>query len=246
MKIKDEVALFQALKARLQKFERTEGKSLEELETLIAQIVNEAIVSEEVVDIFDASGIKKPDISILSDEFLLEVKNMKHKNTALELLKKLLNDEIKSRSALNPIQSQSLMKMLEESIRKYQNKLLTSAEIIDELITLSKEIKACDSEALDMKLDEYEYAFYTAVADNESARELMEKDTLRELAVVLAQSVRENASIDWTIKESVRAKLRINVKKILRKYGYPPNMAELATDNVIKQAEIIAKEIQNS
>ena len=246
MKIKDEVALFQALKARLQKFERTEGKSLEELETLITQIVNEAIVSDEVVDIFDASGIKKPDISILSDEFLLEVKNMKHKNTALELLKKLLNDEIKSRSTLNPIQSQSLMKMLEDSIRKYQNKLLTSAEIIDELIALSKEIKACDSEALDMKLDEYEYAFYTAVADNESARELMEKDTLRELAVVLAQSVRENASIDWTIKESVRAKLRINVKKILRKYGYPPNMAELATDNVIKQAEIIAKEIQNS
>lgn len=246
LEIKDDIALFQALKARLQKFERSEGKSLEEMQTLISQIVNEAIVSEEVVDIFDASGIKKPDISILSDEFLLEVKNMKHKNTALELLKKLLNDEIKSRSALNPIQSQSLMKMLEESIRKYQNKLLTSAEIIDELIAISKEIKASDKQAQDLHLDEYEYAFYTAVADNDSARELMEKDTLRELAVVLAQSVRENASIDWTIKESVRAKLRINVKKILRKYGYPPNMAELATDNVIKQAEIIAKEIQNS
>jgi len=176
-------------------------------------------VSEQVVDIFDAAGIKKPDISILSDEFLAELKNHQHKNVALEVLKKLLNDEIKARAKKNLIQSRSLMEMLETSIKKYQNKILTAAEVIEELIKISKEIVASDDDAKKMGLTDFEYAFYTAVANNESAKELMQHDQLRELAVVLTQRVRENASIDWTIKESVKAKLKVIIKRTLRFYA---------------------------
>jgi len=201
------------------------------------------LVSEQVIDVFDAAGIKKPDISIFSEEFLLELKGMEHKNVALEVLKKLLNDEIKTRSKTNLVKSKSLMEMLENAIKKYHNKILTAAEIMDELIKLSKEIVEMDSEAKDLGLTEFEYAFYTAVADNESARELMQKDKLRELAVVLTERVKKNASIDWTIKESVRAKLKVIIKRTLRQFGYPPDMQKLATETVLKQAELIASEI---
>ena len=201
------------------------------------------MVTEKVVDVFDAAGINKPDISILSEEFLLEVKNMEHKNIALEVLKKLLNDEIKTRTKKNLIQSKSLMEMLENSIKKYHNKILTAAEVIEELIELSKEIQKMDKEPQEMGLSDFEYAFYTAIANNDSARELMEKDKLRELAVVLFEKVKANASIDWTIKESVKAKLKVIVKRTLRQYGYPPDMQKLATETVLKQAELIANEI---
>jgi len=243
MDAKDEVAFFQAVKARLVKFESKETRSDEEIETTIRQVIDQALVTEQVIDIFDASGIKKPDISILSEEFLLEVKNMKHKNIALEVLKKLLNDEIKTRSKTNLVQSKSLMEMLENSIKKYHNKIITAVEVIDELINISKDIKSMDKEPKELGLTDFEYAFYTAVANNESAKELMSKDVLRELAVVLTQKVRENASIDWTIKESVRAKLKIAVKRVLRQFGYPPDMQALATETVLKQAEMIASEI---
>jgi len=196
-----------------------------------------------VIDVFDAAGIKKPDISILSEEFLLEVKNMEHKNVALEVLKKLLNDEIKSRTKRNLIQSKALMEMLENSIKKYHNKILTAAEVIEELITLGKDIQRMDKEPQEMGLSEYEYAFYTAIANNDSARELMQKDKLRELAVVLFEKIKENTSIDWTIKESVKAKLKVIVKRTLRQYGYPPDMQKLATETVLKQAELIAEEL---
>jgi type I restriction enzyme R subunit len=243
MDAKDEIAFFQAVKARLVKFESKETRSDEEIETTIRQVIDQALVTEQVIDIFDASGIKKPDISILSEEFLLEVKNMKHKNIALEVLKKLLNDEIKTRSKTNLVQSKSLMEMLENSIKKYHNKIITAVEVIDELINISKDIKSMDKEPKELGLTDFEYAFYTAVANNESAKELMSKDVLRELAVVLTQKVRENASIDWTIKESVRAKLKIAVKRVLRQFGYPPDMQALATETVLKQAEMIASEI---
>jgi len=243
MDVKDEVAFFQAVKARLVKFESKEIKSDEEIETTIRQVIDKALVTEQVIDIFDASGIKKPDISILSDEFLLEVKNMKHKNIALEVLKKLLNDEIKARSKKNLVQSKSLVEMLENSLKKYHNKIITAVEVIDELINIGKDIKSMDKEPHELGLSDFEYAFYTAVANNESAKELMSKDTLRELAVVLTQKVRENASIDWTIKESVRAKLKIAVKRVLRQFGYPPDMQALATETVLKQAQMIAEEL---
>jgi type I restriction enzyme R subunit len=244
MDMKDEVSFYQAIKSRLVKFDSTgTGKTDEEIETAIRQVIDQALVTEQVIDIFDAAGIKKPDISILSEEFLLEVQNMEHKNIALEVLKKLLNDEIKARLKKNMVQSRSLMEMLEDSIKKYHNKVITAAEVIKELIELGKEIKQMDKEPQEMGLSEFEYAFYTAIADNDSARELMQKDKLRELAVVLFEKVKQNASIDWTIKESVRAKLKVIVKRTLRQYGYPPDMQALATETVLKQAELIADEI---
>ncbi len=244
MDVKEEVSFFQAVKARLVKFDSTgTGKTDEELETTIRQVIDKALVLDQVIDIFDAAGIKKPDISILSEDFLLEVQGMEHKNIALEVLKKLLNDEIKARVKKNLVEGRTLMEMLEDSIKRYHNKVITAAEVIEELIELSKEIKRIDKEPKEMGLSEYEYAFYTAIADNESARELMQKDTLRELAVVLFEKVKQNASIDWTIKENVRAKLRVIVKRTLRQYGYPPDMQALATETVLKQAELIADEM---
>ncbi len=243
---KDEVAFFQAVKARLVKFDNTgSGKTDEEIETTIRQVIDKALVTEKVIDIFDAAGIKKPDISILSEEFLLELKGMEHKNIAFEVLKKILNDEIKSRAKKNFVKSKTLKEMLEESIRKYHAKIISAAEVIEELIKLSRDIVKIDSEAKEMGLTDFEYAFYTAVAENKSAKELMGKEKLRELAVVLTESIRRNATIDWTIKESVKAKLRVTVKRLLRKYGYPPDMQMLATETVLAQAESIANELAN-
>ena len=247
MDAKDEVAFFQAVKARLCKFDHTgTGRTDEEMETTIRQVIDQALVSEQVIDIFDAAGIKKPDISILSDEFLLELKGMEHKNIAMEVLRKLLEDEIKARSKYNVVEGQTLMEMLDRSINRYHNKVITAAEVIDELIKLSKTIVEKDQDARQMGLSTYEYAFYTAVANNESAKELMGKDKLRELAVVLTETIRKNASIDWNIKENVRAKMKVAVKRLLRRYGYPPDMQLLATETVLKQAERIADELVNN
>lgn len=244
MDAKDEVSFFQAVKARLAKFDGTgSGRTDEEIETTIRQVIDKALVSEQVIDVFDAAGIKKPDISILSEEFLMELKGMEHKNVALEVLKKLLNDEIKSRAKKNLVKSKTFLEMLENSIKKYHNKILTAAEVIEELINLSKDIVEMDSEAKHMGLTDFEYAFYTAVANNDSARELMQREKLRELAVVLTETIRQNASIDWTIKESVKAKLKVAVKRILRKFGYPPDMQMLATETVLRQAEMMANEM---
>lgn len=244
MEIKEEISFFQAVKARLCKFDVTSsGRTGEEIETTIRQVVDKALVSDKVVDIFDAAGIKKPDISILSEEFLMELKGMEHKNIALEVLKKLLNDEIKARMQHNLVQGKSLMEMLENSINRYHNKVITAVEVIDELIGLSKHIVEQDDAAKNLGLSEYEFAFYSAVADNNSAMELMGKDKLRELAVVLTETIRNNTSIDWEIKENVRAKMRVAVKRLLRKYGYPPDMQLLATETVIKQAEMISAEL---
>src|SRR3989339_270741 len=241
MEIKDEIGFFQAVKARLTKFEPVgSGKSDAEIETAIRQIVDKAVVSDGIIDIFDAAGIKKPDISILSDEFLEEVKGMERKNLALELLKKILNDEIKSRSRKNLIQGRKLSEMLENAIKKYQNNLLTAAQVIEELIKLAKDIRAEDDKAKEMGLSEEEIAFYDALAYNDSAKDLMGVDKLRELARALVVKVKSNTSIDWTIKESVQAKLRVLVKRTLKQYGYPPDMQKLATDNVLKQAAMLA------
>lgn len=243
MDASERIAFFQSVKARLVKFETGTGRSDAELETTIRQVIDSALVSDQVIDIYDAAGIKKPDISILSEEFLMDLRNMPHKNIALEVLKKLLEDELHTRLRKNLVKSQALAGMLEAAIKKYQNKILTSAEVIEELIRLSREVTGMDTEAAQLGLTEYEYAFYTAVADNNSARELMQKDQLRELAIVLADRVRQNATIDWTIKESVRAKLRVTVKRLLRQYGYPPDMQQLATETVLKQAEKIAEDV---
>lgn len=244
---KDEIGFFQAVKSRLQKFETTgSGKSDDEIESAIRQVIDQALVSEEVIDVFDAAGIKKPDISILSDEFLMEIKGMEHKNLALETMKKLLNDEIKSRASTNLIQSRSLMEMLEASIKKYQNKIITAAEVIEELIELANSIKNKDKEDEDIGLTKEELAFYYAIGENKSAQDVLGSDVLRELAVYLSEVVKNNATIDWTIKESVRAKLKVMVKRALRKFGYPPDLQKLATDTVLKQAELLANHWRKS
>ncbi len=245
--IKDEVAFFQAVKARLVKFTSTgEGKTDLEIETVIRQVIDKALVSHKVIDVFSAAGIKTPDISILSDEFLLEIKNMKHKNVAIETLTKLLNDEIKGKTKKNIMQGKTLMEGLKGAINKYHNKIITAAEVIEELIKIAKNIQSETEKPQKMKLSDEEYAFYTAVADNKSARELMEKEQLRELAIALTNTVRKNASIDWQIRENVKAKMRIMVKSILKKYNYPPDMEQLAVDNVLKQAEHTADEMTKS
>lgn len=244
MEIKDEIGFFQAVKARLTKFELTgSGKSDAEIETAIRQIVDKAVVSEKIVDVFDAAGIKRPDISILSDEFLAEIQGMDRKNLALELLKKMLNDEIKTRTRKNFIQSRKLSEMLESAIKKYQNNLLTTAQVIDELIKLAKDIRESDKRGQELNLGEDELAFYDALANNDSAKEVLGDKQLAALAIEVFRSVKGNATIDWTLKESVRARLRRDVKRILSRYGYPPDQQLIATENVLKQAELMADEL---
>lgn len=241
MAIKEEVAFFQAVKARLVKFERNgTGRSDVEIETTIKQIVDKAVSSESVIDIFDAAGISKPDISILSEEFLLEVKGMKHQNLALELLKKILNDEIKARSKTNLVKSRALLEMLERSIKKYQNNLLSTAEIIQQLIDLAKEIQEADKRGEGLNLSEDELAFYDALEVNDSAVQVLGDEQLRFIAKEIADKIRSNATIDWTIRESARAKLMVLVRRTLTKYGYPPDKQQKAIDTVLKQAELLA------
>ncbi len=243
MAAKDEVAFFQAVKARLAKFDASSGKggrASARIESAVRQLIDKAIVSEGVVDVFDAAGIQKPDVSILSDEFMDEVRGMEQKNLAVELLRKLLNDEIKSRTKRNAMQGKKLSEMLKNAIRKYQNNLLTAAEVIQELIEMGKEIKASDLEAQEIGLSDYEYAFYMALADNDSAKQVMGNDTLKDLAIVLVNLVRKNATIDWTRREQVRRKMRALVKTTLKRFGYPPDMALIATENILKQAELLA------
>jgi len=247
MEIKDEVGFFQAVKARLTKFEPTgSGKSDTEIETAIRQIVDKAVVSEGVVDVFDAAGIKKPDISILSDDFLAEVQHMERKNIALELLKKLLNDEIRTRTKKNFIQSRKLSEMLESTIKKYQNNLLTSAQVIEELIHIAKDIRESDKRGDALNLNEDELAFYDALANSESAKEVLGDKQLAVIAMEVLKSVKGNATIDWTLKENVRARLRRDVKRILNRYGYPPDEQLVATENVLKQAELMADELSGA
>lgn len=246
VEIRDAVAFFQAIAQRLQKFDTaagTSGGSNQAMETVIRQLVDNALVSHQVINVFDAAGIKKPDISILSDEFLSDISKMEHKNIALELLRKILNDEIRTRSKKNLVQSRSLLERLENAVKKYHNKMITAAELLEELVTMAKDTVTMDKTPQEMGLTEPEYAFYCAVADNGSAKTLMQTDKLKELAIVIAEKVRNNASIDWDIKESARAKMRAIVKRTLNQYGYPPDMQLLATETVLQQAELAAAEI---
>ncbi|MDP2863036.1 MAG: type I restriction endonuclease subunit R [Desulfobacterales bacterium] len=237
----DEIAFFQSIRARLLKFERDgDNGDRKNYESAIRQIVNQAVESTEVVDIFDAAGIRKPDISLLSEEFLQDVKKMAHKNLGIELLKKILNDEIKVRLKFNITEGKNLLDMLEASIKKYQNNLLTTAEIIDELLAIARQIRAVDGLAEKLKLMKDEFAFYTALEINDSAVKILGDETLKNIAREIADKVRKNATIDWTMKESARAKLMVIVRRTLNKYGYPPDKQQKAVDTVLKQAEVLA------
>ncbi|MBD3250505.1 MAG: DUF3387 domain-containing protein [Candidatus Pacebacteria bacterium] len=218
------------------------GPTQEDCDAAIKQIVSSAVASDQVIDIYDTAGIKSPDISIFSDEFLEEVKNLKHKNVALELLKKLLNDELRNITKTNLVKSRSFAQMLAETIRKYQNRTIEAAQVIAELLELAKKIKQEKEKGKDLGLTEDEVAFYDALADNESAvRELSDED-LKKMARELVIMIRKNTTIDWTIKDSVQARLRIYVKKLLKKYNYPPDKQEKATKTVLEQAELLARD----
>ncbi|MDP3030137.1 MAG: HsdR family type I site-specific deoxyribonuclease, partial [Deltaproteobacteria bacterium] len=237
----DEIAFFQSVRARLLKFEgEGDNGDKKNYESAIRQIVNQAVESTGVVDIFDAAGIKKPDISLLSEEFLQDVKEMKHKNLGIELLKKILNDEIKVRLKFNITEGKNLLDLLEASIKKYQNNLLTTAEIIEELLAIARKIRTVDGLAEKLKLTKDEFAFYTALEINDSAVKILGDETLKSIAREIAEKVRNNATIDWAMKESARAKLMVIVRRTLNKYGYPPDKQQKAVDTVLKQAEVLA------
>jgi type I restriction enzyme, R subunit len=240
--IRDDVGFFQAVRARIIKSSPEHELESEDIEQAIRQIISRAIASDEVIDIFNAAGLKKPDISILSDEFLADIQSMPQKNVAIELLRKLLNDEIKLRSRKNVVTSRSFAEMLERTVRAYQNRALESAEVIAELIEIAKEIREKNQRGEELNLSEEEMAFYDALEVNDSAVRVLGDDTLKEIARELVKSVRENATIDWTMKENVRAKLRVMVRRILRRYGYPPDKQEKATQTVLEQAEVIARD----
>jgi type I restriction enzyme R subunit len=239
--IRDDVAFFQAVRAVLAKNTAGERKTDEELDHAIRQIVSKAVSSDEVIDIFEAAGLKKPDISILSDEFLAEVKGMPQRNLAVELLRKLLNGEIKSRRRKNVVQARSFAEMLEESLRRYQNRAIETAQVIDELIALARHMREASQRGDELGLSDDELAFYDALETNDSAVKVMGDETLKTIARELAETVRKNVTIDWTMRENVRAQLRVLVKRILRKYGYPPDKQERATQFVLEQTEVLSE-----
>jgi type I restriction enzyme R subunit len=246
LEIRDDLAFFQAIKARFTKFdETTKTRTNEEIETAIRQIINDAIISSEVIDVFDAAGIRKPDISILSDEFLADIHGMERRNLAFELLKRLLNDEIKTRGTMNMVQGRKFSEMLAEAVKRYQNGLIDSAKIIEELIQLAKDIRAADQRGEKLNLRQDELAFYDALADNPNAEILLGDKILKQIALELTEKVRNNTSIDWQYKQSVQAKLRVLVKRILRKYKYPPDDPTtgeytVSVNKVLDQATLLA------
>ncbi len=241
IEIREEVAFFQALRSAFNKTTPSEdGRAQGDVESAVKQLVSEAIVSDDVIDIFDSAGLKHPDVSILSDEFLEEVQHMPQKNLALELLRKLLNDEIKSRSGRNVIQARSFAELLEQTIRRYQNRTIDAAEVIAELIDLAKGLRDANKRGESLGLTDDEVAFYDALAQNNSAIDVLGDKQLAVIALELVKSVRANVTIDWTVKQGARAKIRILVKRILRKYGYPPDLEDAATDLVLQQAELLA------
>ncbi len=241
IRIRDDAAFFQAVRSVLAKSTPGERKTDEELDYAIRQIISKAVASDEVVDIFAAAGLKKPDISILSDEFLAEVQGMPQRNLAVELLRKLLTGEVKSRSRRNVVQARSFAELLEKAIRKYQNRAIETAQVIEELIALAKDMRAADARGEALGLSEDELAFYDALEVNDSAVKVLGERTLKTIACELVDTVKKNVTIDWAVRENVRAQLRVIVKRILRKYGYPPDKQEKATQTVLEQAELLSE-----
>ena len=245
LEIKDDVGFFQSVKSFIQKFDSTGGfggPTQEDYDQAIKQLVSEAVVSDRVISIFDAAGIKTPNISVLSDEFLEEVKGLEHKNVALELLKKVINDEIKTMEKKFLVKSKIFSKMLEDTIKRYQNQTIESAQVMVELVELAKKIRGEKERGVNLNLSEDETAFYDALCDNESAVMELGDETLKTIAKELVIMLRRNTSIDWTLKQSVQARLRVLVKKLLNKYKYPPDRQENATRTVLDQAEVLCKD----
>ena len=245
LRIRDDVAFFQAVRAQLLKRAPGEAKPEDELNLAVRQIVSKAIASEGVIDIFAAAGLRKPDISILSDEFLAEVRGMPQRNLAVELLRKLLSGEIKTRSRKNVVQARSFMEMLEEAIRRYQTRTIEAAQVIEELVDLARKMREANARGELLDMTEDELSFYDALETNDSAVKILGDETLRSIARELVVAVQNNVKIDWTMRENVRAGLRVIVKRMLRKHGYPPDKQEKATQTVLEQAEVLSEEWTN-
>jgi type I restriction enzyme R subunit len=242
LRIRDDVAFFQAVQAVLAKRAPGDARPEEELEHAVRQIISRVVAPEGVVDIFAAAGLAKPDISILSDEFLAEVRGMPQRNLAVVLLQKLLKSELGARRRKNVVQARSFAEMLEQTIRRYQNRAIEAAQVIEELIQLAKDLREANARGEKLGLSEDELAFYDALEINDSAVRVLGDETLRTIARELVSTVRSNVTIDWTLRENMRAQLRVLVKRILRKYGYPPDKQEKATRTVLEQAAVLSAE----
>lgn len=242
LRIRDDVAFFQSVQQSLAKRSLGDERPEEELDHAVRQIISRAVAPEGVLDIFATAGLEKPNISILSEEFLAEVRDMKQRNLAVELLQKLLKNELSTRRRKNVVQARSFAEMLEHTIRRYQNRSIEAAQVIEELIELAREMREANARGEKLGLSEEELAFYDALETNDSAVKVLGDELLRTIARQLVETVRENVTIDWTLRENVRAHLRVLVKRVLRKYGYPPDKQEKATLTVLEQAELLSAE----
>ncbi|MCC7195796.1 MAG: type I restriction endonuclease subunit R [Gemmatimonadaceae bacterium] len=242
LRIRDDVVFFQAVQAVLAKRAPGDARPEEEIEHAVRQIIARAVAPEGVIDIFAAAGLEKPDISILSDEFLAEVRGMPQRNLAVELLQKLLKGELAARRRKNLVQARSFAEMLEQAVRRYQNRSIEAAQVVEELIALAKDMRDADARGAALGLSEDELAFYDALETSDSAVNVLGDETLRVIAQELVRTVRANVTIDWTLRENVRAQLRVLVKRILRKFGYPPDKQEKATETVLEQAALLSGE----
>ena len=240
MSIRDDVAFFQAVAAALSKPTPGEARLEEDLDHAVRQIISRAVTPQGVLDIFAAAGLDKPDISVLSEEFLAEVRGLPQRNLAVEALRRLLQGEVNRRRGRNVVQARSFAEMLEQSILRYQNRAIEAAQVIEELISLAEEIREADARGEQLGLSEEELAFYDALETNDSAVKVLGDETLRTIACELVDTVRNNVTIDWTMRENVRAKLRTMVRRILRRHGYPPDKQEKATQTVLEQAEALS------
>ena len=240
IRIRDDVAFFQAVRAALSKRTASEGKTDEELDHAVRQIVSRAVAPEGVLDIFATAGLDKPDVSILSEQFLAEVRDMRQRNLAVELLQKLLQGELATRRRRNVVEARSFAEMLEQTIRRYQNRAIEAAQVIEELIAIARDMREASARGEALGLSDDELAFYDALGVNDSAVQVLGDETLRDIARELVETVRSNVTIDWTLRENVRANLRRLVKRVLRKHGYPPDKQESATRTVLEQAEVLS------
>ncbi len=243
MEIREGVAFFQVIAAMFRKYSPS-GKTQSELDLAVRQLVSKAVVTtqEDVIDVFSAAGMERPNVSILDDEFLEEVRALPHKNLAVELLRKLLSDEIKLRHKRNVVQERAFSEMLQTTMNGYHNRMISNQEIIEELINIAHRLRAAADRGEELNLTDDEICFYDALIQNNSAQELMQDDQLKVIATELVTTVRKNVTIDWTLRESARARIRVIVRRILKKFGYPPDLQDAAVKLVLEQAESLSDE----